>query len=61
MQAPRTPILKEHANPIQSAQQPKNHVHQIDPHRILHALDIRIPLGILVDEELAEDAEERSE
>ena len=59
MQRPRTPILEEHARPIQRAQQPKNHIHQINPHGILHALDPSIAFGILVDEHLPKDAEER--
>jgi hypothetical protein len=33
--------------------QPQEHVDQVDPNGVLHALDVLVALGVLLDEELS--------
>lgn len=40
------------------ADQPKQRIHEINPHRVLHAQDTAVALGVRVDVELAKCTEE---
>lgn len=42
------------------ADEPQQHVGEVDPDGVLHALDIAVALGVLLDVHVAEQAEERN-
>ena len=57
----QTPLLaqdEKHKRAEDGAEQPEQHVDEIDPHAVLHALDARVAFGFFVDVHAAEDAEE---
>lgn len=59
MQRLPTPRPEEHERAHDGRHEPEQHVDQIDPNRVLHALDTAVALGVLVDEQFAKRAEER--
>lgn len=57
MQRP-PPMEEEQKRAIARRDEPKQHVDEVDPDRVLHALDAAVALRFLVDVQLAENAED---
>ena len=58
MQRLPTPRPEKYECAHDSRNEPEQHIDQIDPNRVLHALDIAITFGVLVDEHFAKFAED---
>lgn len=56
MRGPCLSVLPEDSPAIARRQEPQQHIRKQDPHRILHPLDALVPLRVLGDIHLPENA-----
>lgn len=61
MQRPASTEEEESDHPVNSRDEPQQHIDEINPDGVFHALDPAVSLRVLVDVHVAEEAEERGE